>query len=180
MESKERIFYSQIILLFVIGLVIGYLIHQPETEIRYINNTIEVPKEVPKIVETITEVTATPTAAATTSTPTTTPVPDFEVKIYDPEKDKPSKIIELVNWKATPDDVSIHPGDSILIKVVNYPANQETPIFIMRSYETILGTSGMIVIKFNNIGTYDFTVVVSNKDPNVIPKQYAKGIIRVY
>lgn len=179
MESKERTFYSLIILFFVIGLVTGYLIHQPGTEVRYINNTIEVPKEIPKIVETIGEVTAAPTPAATPR-PTSTPVPDFEVKIYDAEKDKPAKTIELVNWKATPDDVSIHPGDSILIKVVNYPSSLDIPIFILGSYQKILGNSGMIVIKFNNSGTYDFTVVVSSKDPNVIPRQYAKGTIRVF
>ncbi|MDO8726371.1 MAG: hypothetical protein Q7J35_09925 [Candidatus Methanoperedens sp.] len=180
MESKERTFYSLIILFFVIGLVMGYLIHQPGTEVRYINNTIEVPKEIPKVVETIGTMTAAPTATATTPGPTSTPVPDFEVKNYDAEKDKSVKTIELLNWKATPDDVSIHPGDSILIKVVNYPASLDVPIFILGSYQKILGNSGMIVIKFNNKGTYDFTVVVSNKDPNVIPKQYAKGIIRVY
>jgi len=180
MESKERTFYSLIILFFVIGLLIGYLIHQPGTEVRYINNTIEVPKEVPKIVETIGEVTVAPTAAATTSAPTSTPVPDFEVKIYDPEKDKPAITIELVNWKAMPDDVSISPGQTILIQVINYPSNLEKPKFIMGSYQKILGTSGMIVIKFNNRGTYDFTVVISSNDPNLIPRQYAKGTIRVY
>lgn len=180
MESKERTFYSLIILFFVIGLAIGYLIHQPGTEIRYVNNTIEVPKEVPKIVETIGEVTAAPTAAATTSAPTPTPVPDFEVKIYDPEKDKPAQTIELVNWKAMPDDVSMRPGGTLLVKVVNYPADQEIPIFIMGSYKKILGNSGMIVIKFNNRGNYDFKVIISNNDPSVIPKTYAKGLIKVY
>ncbi len=179
MESKERTFYSLIILFFVIGLVIGYVMHQPGTEIRYINNT-EVPKEVPKVVETIGEVTAAPTATATTSAPTSTPVPDFEVKIYDPEKDKPARTIELVNWKAMPDYVSMNPGETVLIKVVNYPDNQEKPKFIMGSYEKILGTSGMIVIKFNNRGTYDFTVIIPNNDPSISPVTYAKGSIKIY
>jgi len=176
MESKERTFYSLIILFFVIGLVIGYMMHQPETEIRYINNTIEVPKEVPKVVETIVEVSPT----STTSAPTSTPVPDFEVKIFDPEKDKPAQTIELVNWKAMPDDVSMRPGETVLIKVVNYPDYQEKPKFIMGSYEKILGTSGMIVIKFNNRGTYDFTVIIPNNDPSINPVTYAKGSIKIY
>ncbi|MDD1744756.1 MAG: hypothetical protein LUQ20_02950 [Candidatus Methanoperedens sp.] len=176
MESKERTFYSLIILFFVIGLVIGYMMHQPETEIRYINNTIEVPKEVPKVVETIVEVSPT----STTSAPTSTPVPDFEVKIFDPEKDKPAQTIELVNWKAMPDDVSMRPGETVLIKVVNYPDYQEKPKFIMGSYEKVLGTSGMIVIKFNNRGTYDFTVIIPNNDPSINPVTYAKGSIKIY
>ena len=176
MESKERTFYSLIILFFVIGLVIGYMMHQPGTEIRYINNTIEVPKEVPKVVETIVEVSPT----STTSAPTSTPVPDFEVKIFDPEKDKPAQTIELVNWKAMPDDVSMRPGETVLIKVVNYPDYQEKPKFIMGSYEKVLGTSGMIVIKFNNRGTYDFTVIIPNNDPSINPVTYAKGSIKIY
>ncbi|MDD5615491.1 MAG: hypothetical protein PHH85_04750 [Candidatus Methanoperedens sp.] len=180
MESKERTFYSLIILFFVIGLIIGYLVHQPGTEIRYINNTIDVTKEVPKVVETIGEVTAAPTPIATTSAPASTPVPDFEVKIYDPAKDKPAQTIELVNWKAMPDYVSMHPGETLLIKVVNYPDYQDSPKFIMGSYEKILGTSGMIVIKFNNRGTYDFTVIIPNNDPSIKPVEYAKGSIKVW
>jgi len=176
MESKERTFYSLIILFFVIGLVIGYMMHQPETEIRYINNTIEVPKEVPKVVETIIEVSPTSTISA----PTSTPVPDFEVKIFDPEKDKPAQTIELVNWKAMPDYVSMRPGETVLIKVVNYPDYQEKPKFIMGSYEKVLGTSGMIVIKFNNRGTYDFTVIIPNNDPSILPVTYARGSIKIY
>jgi hypothetical protein len=167
-------------------MAIGYFIHQPGTEIRYINNTIEVPIEVPKV-ETV-EVTAfptasptaSPTATLTTPAPTSTPVPDFEVKIYDPEKDRPAQTIELANWKAMPDYVAMHQEETLLIKVVNYPANQEKPKFIMGSYEKILGTSGMIVIKFNNRGTYDFTVIIPNNDPSINPVIYAKGSIRIY
>lgn len=174
MEPKDRTFYSLIILFFVLGLVIGYVMHQPGTEIRYINNTIAVPT----IVEKFVEVTATPTS--TTPAPTSTPVPDFEVKIYDPAKDKPTQTIELVNWKAMPDYVSIHPGQTVLIKVVNYPDQQEPPKFIMGSYEKTLGTAGMIVIKFNKSGNYDYKVIIPNDDPSILPKTYATGSIRVY
>jgi len=174
MEPKERIFYSLIILFFVLGLIIGYEIHQPETEIRYINNTIEVPT----IVEKFVDITASPTS--TTPAPTSTPVPDFEVKIYDPEKDKPAQTIELVNWKAMPDHVSILPGETLLIKVVNYPDNQQKPKFIMGSFNQILGTAGQIVVKFNTKGNYDYTVLIPNPDPSINPVTYAKGSIRVY
>jgi hypothetical protein len=175
MESKERTFYSLIILFFVIGLVIGYMMHQPGTEIRYINNT-EVPKEVPKVVETIVEVS--PTSA--TPAPTSTPVPDFEVNIFDPEKDRPTQSIELVNWKAIPDHVSMHPGETVLIKVVNYPDNQEKPKFIMGSFNQTLGTAGMIVIKFNTKGDYDYNVMIPNNDPSINPVTYARGSIKIY
>ncbi len=131
--------------------------------------------------------TVTPTATPTvttiptpTITPTPTHVPDFEVKIYDPEKDRPAQTIELVNWKAMPDDVSMRPGETVLIKVVNYPDNQEKPKFILGVYQKILGTSEMIVIKFNNRGTYDFTLIIPNKDPSILPVTYAKGSIKIY
>ena len=181
MESKERTLYSLIILFFVIGLVIGYMMHQPGTEIRYINNTLEVPEEVPKVVETIGEVTAAPTITATTPAPTSTPVPDFEVKIFDPEKDKPTNEILLVNTrKAMPDYVSMHPGGTVLIKVVDYPDQLNELRFIMGSYQQKLGTSGMIVIKFNNIGTYKFIAIIPNDDPSINPVTYAEGSIKIY
>lgn len=174
MDKKEKTLYSLIILFFIIGVVIGYVVHQPGTEIRYINNTIEVPT----IVEKFVEITATPTS--TTTTPTSTPVPDFEVKIYDPEKDKPTQTVELINWKAMPDYVSIRPGQTVLIKVVNYPGQQEPPKFIMGTYEKKLGTSGMIVVKFNKIGIYDYEAIIPNNDPSIFPRTYARGSIRVY
>ena len=176
MESKERTFYFLIILFFVIGIVIGYLVHQPGTEIRYINNTVEVPK----IIERMGEVTATAIITTTTPEPTSTPAPDFEVKIFDPEKDKPSQTIELVNWKAMPDYVSMHPGETVLIKVVNYPDYQDPPKFIMGPYEKKLGTSGMLIVKFNNRGTYVYTVIIPNSDPSISPVTYAKGSIKIY
>ncbi len=174
MEQKDSTFYPLIILFFILGLVMGYVIHQPGTEIRYINNTIEVPK-----VETIVETTASSTSTASTPAPTSTQVPDFEVKIYEPGKDKPAQTIELVNWQAMPDQISIRPGQIVLIKVVNYP-EQSPPRFIMDTYERKLGTSGMIVITFNKTGTFNYQVIIPNEDPSILPKIYAKGSIRVY
>ncbi|MBU3966986.1 MAG: hypothetical protein KKG76_06405 [Euryarchaeota archaeon] len=175
MESKDSKFYPLIVLFFILGLVIGYVIHQPETEIKYINNTIEVPK----IVEKIVEVTASPASTAQTPAPTSTQVPDFEVKIYDPEKDKPAQTIEIINWQAMPNKISIPLGNTVLIKVVNYP-DRPKPEFIMGSYKQILGTAGQIVVKFNKIGNYDFRVVISSDNPGTLPTEYAKGSIRVY
>ena len=173
MESKDITFYPLILLFFVLGLVIGYVIHQPETEIKYINNTIEVPI----IVEKIAEVTSSPTSNV--PTPASTQVPDFEIKIYDPEKDQPTTTIELINWKAMPDQIRIRPGQTVLFKVVNYP-QRDPPNFIMGSYERKLGTAGQIVAKFNKIGNYDFRVVIPSDNPDTLPTEYAKGSIRVY
>jgi len=43
MESKDTTFYPLIVLFFALGLIIGYVIHKPETieKVEYINNTIE-------------------------------------------------------------------------------------------------------------------------------------------
>lgn len=175
MEPKDSTFYPLIILFFILGLVMGYVIHQPGTEIKYINNTIEVPTIVEKIIET----TASPTSTASTPAPTSTQVPDFEVRVFDPEKDKPAQTIELVNWQAMPDQISIRPGQLVLIKVVNYQ-EESPPNFTMDSYERKLGTSGMIVITFNKIGTYNYKAIIPSEDPSIFPRIYAKGSITVY
>lgn len=175
MEPKDITFYPLIILFFILGLVIGYVIHQPATEIRYINNTIEVPKIVEKIVET----TASPTSTASTPAPTSTQVPDFEVRNYDPEKDKPAQTIELVNWQAMPDQIAIPLENTVLIKVVNYP-DRPKPEFIMGSYKEKLGTAGQIIVKFNKKGTFNYKVIIQNEDPSILPRIYAEGSIRVY
>ena len=175
MESKDTTFYPLIVLFFVLGLVIGYVVHQPESEIKYINSTIEVQKNV----ENSREVTISPTSTATTPAPTFTQVPDFEIKIYDPAKDKPSEIIEIVNWQAMPDQISIPLKNTVLIKVVNYP-ERPAPYFIMGSYNEKLGTAGQIVVKFNKKGTFSYKVIIPNDDPNINPMTYAEGSIRVY
>ncbi len=174
MEPKEKLFYSLIILVFILGIAIGYFVRQPGTEIKYINNTVEVPK----IVENIAETTASP--KETTAVPTSAQVPDFEVKIFDPQKDKPTKIIELRNWQAVPKEISIRPGQVILIKVVDY-SQQTPPNFIMGSYKREpLGSAGQIVIKFNKIGIYDYRAVIPSDDPTILPTIYAEGSIKVY
>lgn len=175
MDSKDITFYPLIILFFVLGLVIGYVIHQPETKIEYKNNTIEVPK----IVETSLESKGTPASTATTPAPTLTQVPDFEIKIYDPAKDKPPETIEIRNWQAIPSPLSIPLRNTILIKVVDYP-DRPAPYFIMGSYNEKLGTAGQIVVKFNIKGTFKYKVIIPNEDPNINPLTYAEGSITVY
>ncbi len=175
MESKDSTFYPLIALFLLLGLVIGYMIHQPDTEIKYVNNTIEVPKTVEKRVEVI----ASPTSTAMTPAPTSTQAADFEVKIYDPEKDKPTTTIELTNWRAIPDQISIRPGQMVLIKVVNYP-DRPKPEFFMGSYNKELGTAGQIVATFNKIGNYEFRVVIPSDNSGTLPTEYAKGSIKVY
>ena len=176
METKDRTFYPLIILFFILGLVIGYVIHQPGTEIKYITNTIEVPKAV----ETNVEVTQSPTPATTQQKPESTPVPDFEVKVYNPEKDVPTKTIEIKYWVAVPKELSMRPGQTVLIKVVDY-SQPTPPNFIMGSYKREpLGNAGQIVIKFNKTGTYDYKVVIPSGDPTILPSLYAEGSIKVY
>ncbi len=175
MESKDITFYPLLVLFFALGLIIGYVVHQPETEIKYINSTIEVQKNV----ENKGEVGVSPTSTATTPAPTITQVPDFEIKIYDPEKDKPSEIIEIVNWQAMPDQISIPLKNTVLIKVVDYP-DRPAPYFMMGSYNKKLGTAGQIVVIFNKKGTFNYKVVIPDDDPNVMPVTYAEGSIRVY
>ncbi|VVB87970.1 Uncharacterised protein [uncultured archaeon] len=178
MDLKGNTLYPLLVLFFVIGLAVGYVIHQPGTEVRYITNTVEVPK----IVEKIVEITPAPTVTATepATTPIATAVPDFDVKIYDPAKDIPTKEIQIVNWGAKPNQMSIHPGQTVLIKVVDYPGGLGTPEFIMGSYDNPkLGTAGQIVIKFNKTGTYDFKVVIPQGE-GITPTLYASGTIVVY
>ncbi len=176
MEPKDSTLYPLIILFFILGLVIGYVIHQPGTEIKYITST----KEVPKIVETNVEVTQSPVSTTQPREPEPTQVPDFEVKIYDPEKDIPVKTIELKNWEAVPKELSIRPGQPVLIKVVDY-SQQIPPNFIMGSYKREpLGTAGQIIVKFNKTGTYDFKAIIPSRDPSILPTIYAEGSIKVY
>ncbi len=176
MEPKDSTFYPLIILFFILGLVIGYVIHQPGTEIKYITNTIEVPRPVVTNVE----VTPSPTPTTRPQEPEPTIVPDFEVKVYDPEKDIPVKTIELKNWQAMPRELSIRPGQAVLIKVVDY-SQQTPPSFIMGSYKREpLGTAGQIIVKFNKTGTYEYKAVIPSGDPSILPSIYAEGSIRVY
>lgn len=179
MDLKNNTLYPLLVLFFVIGLVVGYVIHQPGTEVKYVTNTVEVPK----IVEKIVEMNATPTPAAAEATPVPTAVPDFEAKIYDPAKETPTYEIQIIDWDAKPNKISLRPGETVLFKVVRYPGDLQPPEFVMGSYHNPnIGTAGQIIIKFNKAGTYNFEVNVPPADKNqgILPTPYAKGSVMVY
>ena len=168
MEIKDNTFYPLIILFFFLGLVIGYMVHQPVTvtETRYINNTVE------KIVEKTPEATGSPTSVVTVAVPT--PGTDFSVKdSYDPSMDKPTRTIELANWRATPDTVTIHPGESVVIVITASSVQGPITLVLNSTYKRNIGTSGAAFITFNKKGTYTFKAIIPNPDPNIVPIVYA-------
>jgi len=172
MDPKYKTLIPLIIVFFVFGVAVGYAVHKPETieKFEYVNQTVE------KIVEKIIEVTVTPTP---TPTPIVTPaLPDFTVKNYEPSKDIPTKTIELTTRGAAPGTVSVRPGETVLIKVVT-PQNPVT-LILNATYSRNLGTSGAVVVTFNNKGMYSFKAVIPSGDPNILPTTYAEGTITVY
>lgn len=182
MDSKNNMLYPLIILFFLIGIVVGYVIHKPETRIEYVNKTIEVQstptiKEVEKIVYvTATPPAATPTYAAPAAT--TVVVANFSIKGYNPDTDKPANTMELTNYRFNPQTLSIPTGSAILIKISDYSL-QSPLILAMDSYEMSLGTSGAVVVTFNKKGIYNLKAVISSGDPNVIPQTYGEAVVTV-
>jgi len=177
MDPKNKILIPVIIISFVLGSMIGYIVHQPETIEKpvYINNTVE------KIVEKIVKVPVTPVPALQTPTPTVTPeIPDFTVRSYDPEKDKPTRTIELTNWRANPAELSIRPGNTVLIKITDTSLQSPMTLTLNSSYTKNLGTSGFVYVTFNKKGTYNFKAIIPSGDPTIFPRTYAEGTITVY
>ncbi len=173
MDLKDNTFYPLVILFFILGLVIGYAIHRPETvqKIQYVDRPVE------KIVE----VTTTPVSASPTSTAvsTVTPAPDFIIKeLYDPVKDKPTATIKLENWRAVPAMVSVSQGDTVLIGI-STSSIPGTITLILNSYQRNLGTNGAAFITFNKKGTYVFKAIIPSGDPNILNTTYAEGTIKV-
>ncbi|VVB84432.1 Uncharacterised protein [uncultured archaeon] len=176
MDSKNNTLYPLIILFFLLGIVVGYVIHKPETRIEYVNKTIEVAstptiKEVEKIVY----VTATPTYVAPAATIVTA---NFSVKVYNPDTDKPTNTMELTNRRFNPQTLSIPTGGTVLIKISDYSL-QSPLILTLDSYEMSLGTSGAVVVTFNKKGIYNLKAVISSGDPNVIPQTYGEAVVTV-
>lgn len=175
MDPKNKTLIPLIIIAFVFGAVIGYLAHQPET----IQKTVEKPVYVNRTIEVVKEVTVTP--AQTTPAPTPTPeIQDFTVKNYDQSKDRPSYTIELTNWRANPNTLFNHPGDSVLIKITDTSLDSPMTLIINKTYTKNLGTSGAVFVTFNKKGTYDFKSIIPSSDPTIIPRTYAEGKITVY
>ncbi len=178
MDSKNKTLIPLIIIFFILGIVVGYVAHKPQT--------IEIEKPVEKIVyqNTTVYVTVTPTPAPTataTATAIATPaISDFTVKNYDPSKDTPTKTIELTSNGASPNTLSIRPDDSVLIKITDYSSQSPLTLILNNTYSRNLGTGGAVVVTFNKKGTYSFKAIISSGDPNILPKSYAEGTITVY
>lgn len=178
MDAKDNTLYPLIILFFLLGLVVGYVIHKPATieKIQVINRTVEVPviKEVEKIVY----VTATPTS---TVPAVVTPVSgDFSVKIYDPATDRPSNTMELTNWRFSPDALSIQSGVTVLIKITDLSLQRPLTLIVNSSYTRDLGRSGAVIVTFNKKGTYNLKAIIPSSDPNIQPTTYGQGTVTVY
>lgn len=162
-----------IVIFFILGVAVGYVSYQPKT----------IEKIVEKIVTVTITVTPTPTPTPTqTPTPTPAPTPtvaNFSVRIYNPSTDTPTKTIELTNWRANPSEISIRPGDTVVIKITDYTLSLPLNLF-MDSEKRYLGTGGAVFITFNNKGKYTFKAISSSSDPNILPQTYAEGSITVY
>ncbi len=177
MDLKNNTLYPLIIIFFLLGIVVGYVIHQPETRIEYVNKTTTV-ESTPTIkeVEKTVYVTATPTYVAPTATAA---VANFSVKVYDPDTDKPTNTMILTNYRFNPQTLSIPTGSTVLIQVSDYTL-QNPLILTLDSYQTSLGTGGAVVVTFNKKGIYNLKAVISSSDPNVIPQSYGEAVVTVY
>ncbi len=178
MDSKNNMLYPLIILFFLLGIVVGYVIHKPETRTEYVNKTVEV-ESTPTIkeVEKIVYVTATPTYATPAATAVVTA--NFSVKVYNPDTDRPTNTMVLTNYRFNPQTSSIPTGSTVLIQVSDYTL-QNPLILTLDSYQTSLGTGGAVVITFNKKGIYNLKAVISSGDPNVIPQSYGEAVVTVY
>ena len=177
MDAKKAL-YPLIVVFFILGLVIGYAIHKPETieKIQYVDRIVTA---------TATPVTTSPTATTSptsTESPTATAIaPDFTVKNYDSSKDKPTVTMELANMAVNPNSVSIHVGDTVLIKITDIYLQSRLTLILNNSYKKDLGTMGAVVVTFNNNGTYRVQAEIPSGDPTIFPKVYTEreGIIIV-
>ncbi len=176
MDAKKAL-YPLIVVFFILGLVIGYAIHEP--------GTIEKIQNVERIV-TATPVTTSP-GATPSPTPTESPTPaaiapDFTVKeYYDPTKDKVTVTMELVNRATNPESVRIKAGETVLIKITDSSLQYRLTLILNSSYTKNLGTSGAVVVTFNKKGSYSVKAIIPSSDPSIIPRVYTEreGIIIV-
>lgn len=179
MGPKNKTLIPLIIIFFIFGIAVGYVAHKPMTieKIEYVNRTVEV----------IVTVTPTPTTPTTTPTPIATAAPtviDFTVKnYYDPAKDISTYTIQIRNWGADPNTLSVHQGDSVLIKIADITLL--TPMTLIlnsssRKEENDLGTSGAAFVTFNKKGIYTFKGILRSSDPTILSRTYAEGTISVY
>lgn len=186
-DPKHYTLIALIVVFFALGMILGYIVYTPPPDHEVAATPVATPPAgvitatataTPTVIDTVTPL---PTEAAPTAAPTETAPqqPNFTAKTYDPEKDKPTKIIELKNNRAQPDTASIKPGNSVLFTITDYTI-QSPLTFIMDSYKKDLGKSGAVLVTFNNQGIYKFKVIIPSGDPNIIPREYATGTITVY
>lgn len=188
-DPKYYTFISLIIVFFAVGLTIGYIISKQAA----VEEPPVTTPETPVVDEPVATIMATPDGVETTPPPVPTEVeptavptepplqqPDFTVSTYNPSVDKPTRTIEFKNNRAVPDTLSIRPGNSVLFIITDYTIGSPLTLLLDSSYERNLGTSGAVVVTFNNIGTYNFRAIIPSGDPNIIPRQYATGTITVY
>jgi plastocyanin len=179
MESKYKTLIPLIIIFFIVGVAVGYVAHKPKT--------IEIEKPVEKIIyqnnTVYVTVTPTPIVTATAAAIETPAISDFTVRNYDPSTDTPTKTIELTSNGANPSIVSVHPGDTVLIKITGYSLQSPLKLNLTSlnmSQERNLGTGGAVVVTFNTRGSYSLKASVLSADPTILPRTYGEGTITVY
>lgn len=177
MDSTNKILIPLIIVFFIFGVAVGYVVHKPEPIVKIVEK------------ENITTVTVTVTPTPTLSpiqTPTPTPVAtptvsDFIVKdYYDPSKEIPTYTIQIRNWNVDPNTLSIRQGESVLIKITDTTLLSSMTLILNSSYQKELGTSGAAFVTFNKKGMYSLKAILRSSDPTIISRTYAEGTISVY
>ena len=180
MAPSNKTLIPLIIVFFIFGVAIGYVAHKPATIEKIVTVTVTpVPTPTP---------TATPTPSATpTPTPSPTPSPtptvsDFTVKdYYNPDTDIPDATVTFDrNNNVIPSTVSVHAGQSVLIRITVYTLPYSLTLILNNSYQKDLGAAGGAFVTFNKKGTYPFKGVIPSSDPSISPKTYAEGTINVY
>ncbi len=183
MDPKYKTLIPLIIIFFIFGIVVGYVAHKPQTIEKIVTVTVTpIPTPIPTLTQTPTP-TPTPTQTPTSTAIATPAISDFTVKNYDPSTDTPTKTIELTSNGANPSTLSIRSDDSVLIKITGYSLQSPLTLNLTSlnmSQERNLGTSGAVVVTFNNKGIYSLKAIIPSPDPNILPKTYADGTITVY
>lgn len=178
MDPKYKTLIPLVVIFFIIGIVVGYAAHKPETIEKIVTVTVTpIPTPPPTITQTPTS-TPTPTIAPTVAA--TPEISYFTIKNYDPSTDITKYTINLRNWAADPPTLSLRPGDTVLIKISDTYVPSPLTIILNNKEKRYLGTSGAVVVTFNNRGTFNLKVMLVSDDPTISPKPYAEGTITVY
>ncbi|HEY9245699.1 MAG TPA: hypothetical protein VIO11_02520 [Candidatus Methanoperedens sp.] len=181
MDPKNKTLIPLVIIFFLFGIAVGYIVHTPKTV------TIEKPVYINNTIEKTVEVTSTPTPGITTL-PTVVPVltpqiPDFNVKFYDQAVDHPSRTIDIANQRASPNSMTIHLEDTVLIRISDTSLQNPLELTISSmntTYKKSLGTSGAVYVTFNAKGMYNLKAVILSADKNIMGRTYAEATITIY